>query len=63
MAGREAVLEAVNSWAASGGTLTLSHKPGRRLAVVLAQAPGMGNAWEWTNEFSLVFRSYAIPFW
>ena len=63
MAGREAVLEAVNSWAAPGGWLTIGHKPGRRLAVVLAQAPGMGNAREWTNEFSLMFRSYAIPFW
>lgn len=60
---REAVLEAVNSWAAGGGWLTLGHKPGRRLWVHLAQAPGMGEVTAWTGEFALVFRSYGDPYW
>ncbi len=61
--GREDVLEAVNSWAAGGGWLTLGHRAGRRLRVVLAQAPGMGNVRAWTNEFALVFRAYGRPYW
>lgn len=64
--GRAAALEAVNTWASmatNGAYLTLDHKPGRRLRVHLEQAPGEGNLWEWTNDFSILFRAYEVPFW
>ena len=63
MAAREAVLEKVNAWAAGGGTLTVGYKTGRRLNVVLAQVPGPGSMWDYTKEFQLTFRAYAIPYW
>lgn len=60
---RALLLERVNSWAQAGGYLTLNYKPNRRLNVVLAQPPGEGSLWDYTKEFSLTFRAYAIPYW
>ena len=63
MEGRALLLEAVNAWAAKGGWLTVNYRPDRRLGVVLAQAPGGGDQFNWANEYTLVFRAYAVPYW
>ena len=63
MAARSELLEAVNAWAAGGGWLRVGHRPGRRLLVTLVQAPGAGDMFNWTNEFSMVFRAYSVPYW
>lgn len=63
MKARSQLLEKVNAWAANGGWLTLNYRPGRRLRVVLAQAPGEGDLFNWANEFTMVFRAYSVPFW
>lgn len=63
MAGRSTLLDKINAWARAGGTLTVGHRSGKQLKVVLAQAPGGGDQFLWSNEFTLVFRAYGIPFW
>lgn len=63
MNAREELLETVNGWAANGGILRLEKRDNRRLYVVLAQAPGSGDMFNWSNEFTLVFRAYAMPYW
>ena len=63
MAEREAVLEKAVAWASAGGYLTMAHKPGRRLRVILAQAPGANEIYNWTDEFTILFRAYTVPFW
>lgn len=66
LAGRATVLEKVNKWASiasDGAWLTVNYKPDRRLWVVLAQAPGEGSLWDYTKEFQITFRAYAVPFW
>ena len=63
MEARSELLDKVNAWAANGGWLTVGHRPGKRLQVVLAQAPGGGDMFNWTNEFTLVFRAYSVPYW
>lgn len=63
MTARSEVLEKVNTWAAPGGFLRLNYRPGRRLRVILVQAPGAGDQFAWTNEFSLTFRAYGLPYW
>ena len=63
MAARDVLLDKINAWAAPGGVLTANHKTGKQLTVVLAQAPGGGDQFFWQNEFTLVFRAYAVPFW
>jgi hypothetical protein len=63
---RSEALEAVNAWAAAaldGAWLTVSWKPGRRLRVRLAQAPGEGDLWKWTEDFQITLRAYEVPFW
>lgn len=66
MRARAEALEAVNAWAASaeeGAWLTVNYKPGRRLRVRLAQAPGEGSLWDWTKEYTITLRAYEIPYW
>ena len=63
MEARELLLEKINGWAAAGGWLTVGHRPDRRLNVVLAQAPGAGDMFNWTNEYTMVFRAYSVPYW
>ena len=43
--------------------MTVNYKPERRLHVVLAQAPGEGSLWDWTKDFAITFRAYAVPYW
>ena len=63
MEARSELLDKVNAWASAGGWLTVGHRPGKRLLVVLAQAPGGGDLFNWSNEFTIVFRAYSVPFW
>ena len=63
MPGRTELLEKVIASAAAGGFLTLNYKPNRRIGVVLAQAPGAGDLYDWTSVYSLTFRAYAVPYW
>lgn len=60
---RAKVLEKVNKWARNGGALTVNYKADRRLNVILAQAPGEGSLWDYTKEFQITFRAYALPYW
>lgn len=63
MAARSTLLDTINKWAYAGGVLTVGHRSGKQLKVVLAQAPGGGDQFSWSNEFTMVFRAYGIPFW
>ena len=63
MQARAELLEKINAWAAPGGYMTVNYKPNRRLRVVLAQAPGEGSLWDYSKEYTLIFRAYGIPYW
>ena len=63
MAERRAVFDAVNAWANRKGWLTVNWLENRRLYVDKTILPGSGDLWEWTNEFTVVFRAYNVPFW
>lgn len=63
---RAKALEDANTWAAraiNGAWLTVNYKTNRRMRVVLVQAPGEGNLWNYTNDFQIVFRAYGVPYW
>ena len=60
---REAVLEAINAWAAKMGWLTVNYKPGRRLYVDDVQLPGEGDMWKRMNDFVITLRARAVPYW
>ena len=63
MQAREELLEIVNGWAAAGGWLTVNYKPERRLYVRVAKFAAMGDAWNWTGEYEILFRAYGVPYW
>lgn len=63
MSARSTLLDTVNAWAGPGGWLTLGHRDGKRLNVLLAQAPGGGDQYQWTNDYTILFRAYGVPYW
>lgn len=63
---RSQILEKITAWAyaaADGAWITTNQKPGRRLWARVAQWPEEGDMRQWTNEYTLVFRAYEIPWW
>ena len=60
---RRLIWDAVISWALRKGWLTCNEVPGKRMYVDKVVLPGIGDLWEWTNEYTLTFRAYAVPFW
>ena len=63
MQDRSAVFERVMAWAAKGGWLTLSQKPGRRVRVYAAQLPDEGDPLAWTQRYTITFRALGVPYW
>lgn len=63
MARRRDVFEAVTAWALKAGWLTVSYMADRRMYVDKVILPGSGNLWSWTDEFTITFRAYNVPFW
>ena len=60
---RREIFEAVNLWAMRKGWLTVNYMVNRRFYVDKVVLPGSGDLWEWTNEFTITFRAYNVPFW
>jgi hypothetical protein len=56
------VINAVNRWAAKGGSLALSYRPGQTLNVALIQPATPGNIRDYNAEFKLVFTSDGCPY-
>ena len=64
MAARAAVLEAANAWARAGGIMTVNYKPNRRLNVTMEKPATEGSSlWDFSQEYTLAFRAYVIPYW
>ena len=63
LARRREVFEAVTAWALKAGWLTVSYMADRRMYVDKVILPGSGNLWSWTDEFTITFRAYNVPFW
>lgn len=60
---RKAVWDKVTAWAKAGKWLTFNWIPGRRLYVDKVVWPSAGDMWNWTDEYTITFRAYNIPFW
>ena len=63
IADRRDVFDAVNAWAQAGGWLTVNYMAGRRLYADSVTVPSSEDLWNWTEEFTIIFRAYAVPFW
>ena len=63
MLARRQIFDAVNSWALRKGWLTVNWLDGRRFYVDKVVLPGSGDVWNWTDEYTITFRAYNVPFW
>jgi len=63
LATRQAVYEKVCKWALNRGWLTVNYLSGRRMYVDKVVLPSAGDLWQWTSEFTIIFRAYNVPFW
>ena len=63
MALRRSIWEDVITWALKGGWLTVGHMPNRRIYIDKAVLPSSGDLWNWTDDFSITFRAYNMPYW
>lgn len=61
-AARREALQKLNAWAARGGWLTVSDRPGQRLRIDYCTLPAMC-ALGWTDEIQLECTAYTVPFW
>ena len=60
---RRAVFDKVNKWALGKGWLTVNWMENKRMYVDKVVIPGSGDMWAWTDEYTIVFRAYGVPFW
>lgn len=63
MARRKEIFDAVNAWAMGKGWLTVNWMTNRRMWVDKVIVPNGGDMWDWTGEYTIVFRAYSVPFW
>lgn len=60
---RKDVFDDVVAWALAKGWLTVNWMPGKRMFVDQVVLPKAGDMREWTNDYTIIFRAYAVPFW
>ena len=60
---RMRILQDVAGWAANGGDMTVSYRERQRLRVMCAQLPAIDSIRGWTDDFTILFRAYIVPFW
>ena len=63
MQSRMAVIDQINTWAAKGGMLKLSYKPGKQLPVKLVKPASAGDIRQYNNEIELLFASNGFAYW
>jgi hypothetical protein len=60
---RREIFDMVTAWALAGGWLTVNWLPNRRVWVDKVEISNGGDMWEWTNNYTLTFKAYSVPFW
>lgn len=61
---RRDVFDRVIAWAANKkGWLELSGIADRHMYVDKVAVPSAGDMWNWTSDYAITFRAYAVPFW
>ena len=63
MALRREIFDTVKSWAMKCGWLTTNEQPGKRMYADKCVIPNSADLWDWTDEYTIIFRAYNVPFW
>ena len=59
---RKQALQSVYAWAADGGTLTVSDRPGQQLTVICTDLPAVTGD-NWQEALTLTFTTTHCPYW
>lgn len=60
---RQSIIQSIIHWAKNGGDLRINDRPGQKLVCVCDQLPGVESVRGWTEELTIAFAAYAIPYW
>lgn len=60
---RAEILDAIASWAGSGGWLTISTRPYSRLFVRPENYPGLESTLKWTDDLTMTLTAWEQPYW
>lgn len=60
---RQKALQEIILWATDGGKLQTSDRPDQFLRCVCTQLPSIDSAQKWTNDLSVTFTAYSVPYW
>lgn len=63
LARRREVFDKVMAWASQKAWLRTTSQPGKRMRVDKTIFPSAGDLRDWTNEYTITFRAYGVPFW
>lgn len=63
LAARNAVIDAVNAWAAQGGTLMWSARPEQQITVHAVDFAASGDIREYNTPCRITFETGAVPYW
>lgn len=59
---RKAIYDEIVTWA-HDGILTINDRPDQRLHVVCEILPTVPSALQWTNNLTITFTAFTLPFW
>lgn len=63
LADRRTVFDKAVKWASQKGWLTVNWMASKRMRVDKVVYPSSGDLWNWTDDYTIVFRAYGVPFW
>lgn len=60
---RARIIQRINAWAAQGGRLALSYRPGQHLDVVCDELPEAGDLRKFDATYTIKLTAYDVPYW
>lgn len=60
---RQEIVQNIIAWAAKGGWLKTSDRPGQRMYVQVSKYPVVSSAQKWSDNLTVEFMAYDYPFW
>lgn len=60
---RAAIMDKIAEWVGTGGAMTISTRPGKKLVVKPEKMPRLNSSLKWTDDLELTLTAYEQPYW
>ena len=60
---RQKICQDICRWAKDGGDLRVNDREGQKLQCICGKLPAVGSVRGWTDEMTISFSAYALPYW